>query len=127
MFSLYWCDMTNKHDFEHVNEYKAIPQECTNCYAPLKNGEAGKCDRCRHDAGFYHSDIAYNPKTDEMDFRKVKIMCPICGREFAALLSKFTQIDRYYYLDSDCEIGAARFETFCQKCKSKITFRMECS
>ncbi len=77
--------------------------ECSNCYAPLKKGEVGICDRCRHDAGIYSDSIAYNQETDEMDLRKVKITCPICGRQFAALLSKFTKAVRHYYLDSDCD------------------------
>lgn len=100
--------------------------ECSNCFAPLKEGEVDICNTCRHDAGIYTDSIAYNQETDEMDLRKVKIICPICGREFAALLSKFTQAIRSYYLDSDCEIGAVGFETYCRKCKSNITFRLEC-
>ena len=100
--------------------------ECSNCFAPLREGEVDKCDRCKHYAGFYHDDIAYNPETDCMDLRKVKIICPICGRKFVALLSKFTKPIRHYFLDSDCEYPAVEMETFCRKCKSEITFKMDC-
>ena len=100
--------------------------ECSNCYAPLREGETEKCNRCKHYAGFYHDDIAYNPGTDCMDLRKVKISCPICGREFVAMLSKFTKPIRYYWLDLDCEMPAVEMKMFCRKCKSEITFKLDC-
>jgi hypothetical protein len=100
--------------------------ECSNCYAPLKEHESGTCDRCKHYAGFYHVDIAYNPETDCMDLRKVKITCPVCSREFAPLLSKFTEPIRHYFLDLDCEMPAVEMKTFCRKCKSDITFKLDC-
>jgi len=99
-------------------------RECSECCVPLRYNETDKCDRCRHDAGFYHIIIAYNPATDCMDMRKVKITCPICGRKFAALLSKFTKATRHYFIDLDCEDPAVEMKTFCRKCKSEITFRM---
>ena len=101
-------------------------KECSNCYAPLKETEIDKCDRCKHYAGFYHDSIAYNQKTDCMDLRKVKISCPICGRKFAALLSKFTEPIQHYFLDSDYEYPAVEMKAFCRKCKSEITFKMDC-
>lgn len=78
-------------------------------------------------AGWYHDDIAYNQKTDEMDYRKVKITCPVCNRKFAALLSKYTKVIRHFRIDSDGELPAVEFETYCRKCRTKSTFKLECS
>ena len=100
--------------------------ECSNCYAPLRENETDTCDRCKADSGWYNDNAVCNPKTDKMDYRKIKITCPFCGRTFAALLSKFTKPIRHFWLDFDCECPAVEMESFCRKCGSKFTFKMSC-
>ena len=78
-------------------------------------------------AGWYRDGIAYNPDSDCMDLRKVKIECPVCGREFAALLSKHTIPIRHFTTDSDGEQHAVEMKTYCVKCKTAFTFKLDCS
>lgn len=78
-------------------------------------------------AGFYHDDIAYNPKTDAMDLRKVKIHCPNCQREFSALLSKHTKTIRHFMIGSDYDIPIVEMQSYCMKCKTIFTFKLDCS
>jgi hypothetical protein len=77
-------------------------------------------------AGWYHDDIAYNPETDCMDLRKVKIRCPECDREFAALLSKHTAPIRHFTIDMDGELHAVEMKTYCMKCKTDFAFNLDC-
>ena len=78
-------------------------------------------------AGWYQDDIAYNPETDCMDLRKVKIECPGCGREFAALLSKHTKPIRHFSIDSDGEMPAVEMKSYCIDCETEFTFKLDCS
>lgn len=100
--------------------------ECSDCCAPLGKGEFGKCERCKSFAGWYDDSIAYNPDTDCMDLRKVKVTCPYCGRVFAALLSKFTKPMRQFSTDLDGLCMAVECESFCRVCHNKITFKINC-
>ena len=78
-------------------------------------------------AGWYRDGIAYNPETDCMGLRKVKIECPECGREFAALLSKYTTPIRCFTVDSDGEQWAAEMKSYCVNCETEFTFKLDCS
>lgn len=100
--------------------------ECKSCCVELKSDETDLCNRCKADAGWYYDHIAYNQDTDCIDMRKVKIECPYCGRVFAALLSKFTKQIRHFTTDNDGECHAAEMETFCTKCRNRITFKISC-
>lgn len=42
----------------------------------------------------YDGSVCYTEGGDEPVLRKLKINCPICKREFSALLSKFTKFER---------------------------------
>lgn len=78
-------------------------------------------------AGWYDESITYNPNTDEFDLRKLKITCPVCKREFAALLSKHTKAIRHFKFGSDYDLVGVEFETYCRMCRNKFTFKLDCS
>lgn len=78
-------------------------------------------------AGYYHDDIAYNPDTDKMDLRKIKIICPGCQREFAALLSKHTEKIRLIMIGCDYDVPVVEMKSYCIQCKTAFTFKLDCS
>lgn len=63
----------------------------------------------------YDTEHCYNSESEKFDARKLKVDCPNCGRNFAALCSKKTEFikstQRYFGCD-DLE-SVSEFKTTC--------------
>ena len=78
----------------------------------------------RRSAGDYSDEDAYNCETDNYDLRKIKIICPHCGRKFAALCSKLTKLihSGMRWVGCDHKEPYGCYETKCTKCKNDMHF-----
>ena len=59
--------------------------------------------------------------------RKIRVTCPGCQREFAALRSKYTKKIKNFTIDTDGKMQAVEFKSFCLKCETTFTFKLYCS
>lgn len=74
-------------------------------------------------AGSYDDEEAYNPDTDRIDNRKIKVTCPGCGKSFAALCSPATEVydSGWRWVGCDHREPYAAFRTR-HRCGSEFTF-----
>jgi|GEM_PF-4772988 len=75
----------------------------------------------------YDTEHCWNPDTDKMDKRKLKVKCPHCERLFAALCSQKTKLVDHgmQWCGEDYE-GYSQFITTCS-CKKEFKFTTVCS
>lgn len=74
-------------------------------------------------AGNYSDSNAYNPETEKMDKRKIKVTCPHCKKISAALCSPKTElVDKgTFWVYSDGKEDYSKYQTEC-KCGKSYTF-----
>ena len=78
------------------------------------------------DTKYYNGSICYRDDLDEPVLRDLKIVCPECGREFAAMLSKYTALFGLGPTVSE-EEPATIYKTMCYKCKTAFAFCVDWS
>lgn len=72
----------------------------------------------------YDDECCYNDNTDGWDARKLKVLCPNCGREFAALCSYLTKEtdSGWRWVGCDHREPYATFKTKDPKCGAEFYF-----
>ena len=79
-----------------------------------------------YSAVHYDGSVCHTEGGDGLVLRKLKINCPICKREFSALLSKFIKFERVSNTVSEEEPNAI-YTTKCIKCGSEFRFGVDWS
>lgn len=74
-------------------------------------------------AGNYSDSNAYNPETEKVDNRKIKVTCPHCKKTSAALCSPKTElVDKgTFWACADWKEAYAKYQSEC-KCGKSYTF-----
>ena len=71
----------------------------------------------------------WNPDTDTLDVRKIKVSCPSCNREFAALCSKYTEQtwSGWEWVGFSHKEPVTYHKTKCRKCQKEFKFKTRVS
>lgn len=78
------------------------------------------------DTKHYNGSICHSDERDEPILRNLKIVCPGCEREFAAMLSKYTVLFGLGPTVSEEEPHTI-YKTMCYKCKTAFAFSVDWS
>ena len=76
------------------------------------------------DTRYYNGDVCHSDEQDEPVLRNLKIVCPRCGRQFAALLSKYTKMFGLGPTAGE-EPPKTIYKTKCYKCKTDFAFGVD--
>ena len=78
------------------------------------------------DAGRYEDEIAYNPETEEYDWRKLLVTCPFCKKRSAPMHSKKTvQLSSgMEWVGCEYQQPSTRHQAACPHCKREYHFRV---
>ena len=74
----------------------------------------------------YNGDVCHSEKQDEPVLRNLKIVCPGCGRRYAAMLSKYTKLFGMGPTTGEEEPNTI-YKTMCYKCKATFAFGVDWS